>query len=107
MARKIVALQLSKLLVGIMEVDALRVARTVYQRGKSEEEQFQTLRSLMVQPIYYFSGVMVPMDMILTCIFVLDGYQYTGVFNAEYLFFRFKRSIARVEQGTNQCFGSN
>jgi hypothetical protein len=76
-----------ELIRGIEEVDTLRAAGIVYPRGKSDEHQFQALRSIMTQPTYQFAGMVVPRAMVLTCNFAPD--EYNGRFHDEYMGFEY------------------
>lgn len=76
-----------ELLPGIQKVDTLKAAGIVYPRGITEEDQYQALRSVMVQPTYRFAGMVVPRAMVLTCNFAPDDYR--GKFNSEYMGFEY------------------
>lgn len=76
-----------ELLPGIQEVDTLSAAGIVYPRGKSDEDQYLALRSVMSQPTYRFAGMVVPRAMVLTCNFAPDEYEYSGRFDDEYMGF--------------------
>jgi len=80
-----------ELMSGIMELDTLKVAGIVYPRGKSEEDQYQALRSVMLQPTYRFAGMVVPRAMVLSGAFAPDKYidRHYDKYNKEYMGFEY------------------
>lgn len=80
-----------ELLPGIEEADILRAAGIVYPRGKSDEDQYQALLTIMSQPTYRFAGMVVPQAMVLTCNFAPEHYMETGSirYDSEYMGFEY------------------